>query len=57
MFLRLIFVASLVAAASAQTIDADRDALFEAIRRGAPGEGVHVTMSIPFTSYERTAAD
>ena len=38
MFLRLIFVASLVAAASAQTIDAARDALFEAIRRGAPGE-------------------
>jgi two-component system, LytTR family, sensor kinase len=25
--------------------------------RGAPGEGVHVTVSIPFTSYERTAAD
>ncbi len=25
--------------------------------RGAPGEGVHVTMAIPFTSFERTAAD
>ena len=38
MFLRLIFVACLVAATSAQTIDADRDALFAAIRRGAAGE-------------------
>jgi len=27
------------------------------VLRGAPGEGVHVSMSIPFTSYERTAAD
>jgi N-acyl-D-amino-acid deacylase len=35
MFLRLLFAACLVAAASAQTIDADRDALFAAIRRGA----------------------
>jgi ankyrin repeat protein len=34
MFLRLIFVACLIAAASAQTIDADHDALFAAIRRG-----------------------
>jgi two-component system LytT family sensor kinase len=25
--------------------------------RGAPGEGVHVTMAIPFSSFERTAAD
>jgi two-component sensor histidine kinase len=25
--------------------------------RGAPGEGVHVTMAIPFHPYERTAAD
>jgi two-component system, LytTR family, sensor kinase len=25
--------------------------------RGAPGEGVHVTMAIPFHHYERTAAD
>jgi two-component system, LytTR family, sensor kinase len=25
--------------------------------RGAPGEGVHVTMAIPFHSFERTAAD
>jgi two-component system LytT family sensor kinase len=25
--------------------------------RGAPGEGVHVTMAIPFNSFERTAAD
>ena len=24
---------------------------------GAPGEGVHVTMAIPFHSYDRTAAD
>ncbi|HEY3159802.1 MAG TPA: ankyrin repeat domain-containing protein, partial [Vicinamibacterales bacterium] len=38
MFLRLILVACLVATASAQTVDADRDALFAAIRRGAPGE-------------------
>jgi len=38
MFLRLIFVACLVAAASAQTIDTGRDALFAAIRRGAAGE-------------------
>src|SRR5262245_29411332 len=38
MFLRLIVVACLVAATSAQTIDADRDALFAAIRRGAAGE-------------------
>jgi ankyrin repeat protein len=38
MFFRLIFVACLVAAASAQTIDADRDALFAAIRRGATGD-------------------
>jgi N-acyl-D-amino-acid deacylase len=38
MFFRLLFVACLVAAASAQTIDADRDALFAAIRRGAVGD-------------------
>jgi ankyrin repeat protein len=38
MFLRLIFVACLVAAVSAQTIDGDRDALFAAIRRGSPDE-------------------
>jgi ankyrin repeat protein len=38
MLLRLIFVASLVAAVSAQTIDADRDALFGAIRRGAAAD-------------------
>src|SRR5215475_7402135 len=38
MFLRLILVVCLVGAASAQTIDADRDALFVAIRRGAPGD-------------------
>ncbi len=38
MFLRLLFVAFLVAAVSAQTIDADRDALFAAIRRGAAGD-------------------
>jgi hypothetical protein len=25
--------------------------------RGAPGEGVHVTMAIPFHPFERTAAD
>jgi two-component system LytT family sensor kinase len=25
--------------------------------RGAPGQGVHVTMAIPFHSFERTAAD
>jgi sensor histidine kinase YesM len=25
--------------------------------RGAPGEGVRVTMAIPFTSYEPAAAD
>jgi N-acyl-D-amino-acid deacylase len=36
--LRLIFVACLVAAASAQTIDADREALFAAIRHGAVGD-------------------
>src|SRR5690349_1866009 len=36
--LRLILVACLVAAASAQTIDTDRDALFAAIRRGAGGD-------------------
>jgi len=35
LFLRLVVVACLVAAVSAQTIDADRDALFAAIRRGA----------------------
>src|SRR5262245_522815 len=34
-FLRLIFVACLVAAASAQTVEVDRDALFAAIRQGA----------------------
>jgi len=34
-FLRLIFVACLVAAASAQTSDVGRDALFAAIRQGA----------------------
>ena len=38
MVLRLILVASLVAAVSAQTIDTDRDALFAAIRRGAAGD-------------------
>lgn len=38
MSLRLIFVACLVAATSAQTIDSDRDALFAAIRRGAAGD-------------------
>jgi ankyrin repeat protein len=38
MFLRLLFVACLVAATSAQTIDADRDALFAAILRGAVGD-------------------
>jgi hypothetical protein len=38
MFLRLLFVVCLVAATSAQTIDADRDALFAAIRRGAAGD-------------------
>jgi len=38
MFFRLIFVACLVVAVSAQTIDTDRDALFAAIRRGAPGD-------------------
>jgi N-acyl-D-amino-acid deacylase len=36
--LRLIFVACVVATASAQTIDADGDALFAAIRRGADTE-------------------
>jgi len=38
MFLRLLLVACLVAAASAQTIDPARDALFAAIRRGAAGD-------------------
>ena len=38
MCMRLILVACLVAAASAQTIDADRDALFAAIRRGTAGD-------------------
>jgi ankyrin repeat protein len=38
MFLRLILVACLVTAASAQAIDADRDALFAAIRRGAAAD-------------------
>jgi ankyrin repeat protein len=38
MFFRLIFVACLVAAVSAQTIDVDRDALFAAIRRGTGGD-------------------
>ena len=38
MFLRLFFVVCLVAAAAAQTIDPDRDALFAAIRRGAVGD-------------------
>src|SRR6266850_609256 len=38
MFLRLLLVSCLVVAVSAQTTDADRDALFAAIRRGAAGD-------------------
>ena len=38
MFLRLILVGCLVATVSAQTVDADRDALFAAIRRGAAAD-------------------
>src|ERR1044072_9082951 len=38
MYIRLILVGCLVAAASAQTVDADRDALFAAIRRGSTSE-------------------
>jgi ankyrin repeat protein len=38
MFFRGMFVAALVVAASAQTIDVERDALFAAIRRGSSGQ-------------------
>ena len=38
MFLRLILVACLVATVSAQTVDADRDALLAAIRHGAAAD-------------------
>src|SRR3982750_723862 len=42
MLLRSIVVVCLVAAISGQTVDADRDALFAAIRRGAIGEVVRL---------------